>query len=67
MDVFRLVAFAILMQGNGGILTKHPDYILEKWQACQVRDEAELLSLLDPSNQAMFKAWKAKWLRKGGA
>jgi len=66
MDVFRLVAFAILMQGNGGILTKHPDYILEKWQACQVHDEAELLLLLDSSNQALFEAWKAKWLRKGG-
>jgi len=66
MEVLRLVAFAILMQGNGGILTKHPDYILEKWRACQVRNEAELLALLDLGNQATFRAWKARWTKEGG-
>ena len=35
MDLTGAVVFAILMEGNNGILHKSPSYIIEKKNACE--------------------------------
>ena len=59
MNIRQAVAFAILMQGGGGILDKHPSYLLEKLKSCQGRVVPE--GLLDSGNMAKFRAYAEKY------
>jgi len=58
-DILKLVEFSILMQSGGGIITKHPDYIIEKFE---FTDGSGLL--LDDENKAILKRWKEIFLSK---
>ena len=53
------VVFAILMEGNNGIVGKSPGYILEKLSSTKSYAEPE--ALLDNANLAKFKKWKSMW------
>jgi len=58
------VIFAILMEGDGGILNKSPSYIKEKLRICQTMNTNDLESILDVSNQMKLHKWEQIW--KGG-
>ena len=65
MKVEQLVAFAILMGANDGIMGKSPDYILEKFEACtQFSSEPFLRALLDRQNVAKFDTWMRRWRKE---
>lgn len=59
LEIRRALTFAILMQG---IMSKSPDYILEKWSIAKELGDPEML--LDPANLALFKKWIVYWNRK---
>ena len=62
VDVKQLVVFSILMEQGGGILDKAPDYIIEKFKACSVTDDVELLQgLLGPWCTPKFMKWRQTW------
>lgn len=64
----NIVAFCILMQGNGGIISKSPAYIEEKFtRYCQSEIEHEYEWGLDDENKKKLKEWIDKWrvIRKG--
>jgi len=58
-ELKRAVVFAILMQGDRGILSKAPIYVLEKWRTVHTLDNPEVL--LDKENHALFEEWKRQW------
>lgn len=58
----RLVAFCVLMETGDGILTKSPDYVLEKWELARDINADLLEQLMDPINQAKFKKYLDTWL-----
>ena len=63
-ELERIVAFCILMQGNGGILNKAPQYIAEKFTAL-IKDESQQpIAFLDSFNQDIFKAYFARWFKE---
>ena len=43
------------MQGNNGIMTKHPSYLEEKLRSCEMMDNPE--RLLDYNNLAIFNEY----------
>lgn len=53
-EFVRLVSFCILMEANGGILGKSPDYVLEKYET---RDPASL----DLQNEDKLQRYLALW------
>lgn len=55
----QLVCFAILMQNREGIISKAPDYVMEKYYACIGTPEPE--GLLDPKNLKKFLEYKNRW------
>ncbi len=59
MNIRQAVTLIILMEGNGGIVGKHPSYLLEKLKGCQRRVVPE--QLLDPGNMAKFKRYAEKY------
>jgi len=62
MDIKKLVVFAILMEGSGGILSKSEDYVQEKFElANSCSEDWQLEQLLDQQNMAKFKKWLSIW------
>jgi len=61
-EIKRIVAFAILMENNDGIIGKAPSYITEKFTMCEMMDHPE--ALLDMSNKAKFDAYCELWLKE---
>ena len=59
MNIRQAVTFAILMQSGGGILDKHPSYLLEKLKSCQGKVVTE--EMLDSGNTAKFRAYAEKY------
>ena len=58
----QLVAFCTLMEGHGGIVTKAPSYIFEKWKSFSERTSRdELLGLMDGDNAAKFREYIKIW------
>ena len=55
MNIRQGIVFAILMQGNGGIMNKHPSYLAEKLEAVELMKEPE--RLLDPDNREIFNRY----------
>lgn len=66
MEGFRLkqlVTFAILMEENGGIVKKAPDYVLGKYDAVMsCKADYELASLLNSGHNKKYKKWLDKWI-----
>ena len=61
-SILQLVAFAILMESDSGIVWKSPGYIAEKWRWCSgCVDPLELKASMDQQNQNKFDNWKTKW------
>lgn len=54
----QAIVFAILMEGNEGIIKKSPSYVKEKLQAFELK-EPEVL--LDWINMQKFKDYIEKW------
>ena len=62
MTIEQLVAFCVLMEGHGGIVTKAPSYLQEKWKSCSERTSRdELLGLMDSTNAAKFREYVKTW------
>ena len=59
MNLRQAVVFAVLMEGNGGILSKHPDYVMEKLRLASSLKEPEVL--LDHNNLRKFKKYLEIW------
>lgn len=59
MTLEQTVALAILLQGNGGIMTKSPRYILEKLE--QVTAEKDPAGPLDHPNRIIYEAYILHW------
>lgn len=61
----QLLAFALLMENNGGILNKAPSYIREKFSFCMSTSVSlSLLGELDSTNRAKFIEWRTRWTSK---
>lgn len=58
-ELFSIVCFAVLMEGNGGILNKHPNYISEKWRLFTAGPY--LFNALDNHNQKKVVEWGKRW------
>ncbi len=55
----RLVIFSILMENDGGIYTKSPKYIKEKFDLTY--NVLYPVELLHPSIRHKFEEWDKKW------
>lgn len=63
MNIKQAVAFALLMQNNGGILDKAPSYVYEKLHLCEtLKDPGQIL---DDTNTALFGDYMNRWLEGG--
>lgn len=61
-SIRNLVAFCILMEYQGGILDKSPDYIMEKYRRyCQTSIENAYNWGLDGKNSKKLLDWILKW------
>jgi len=59
-ELIQKVVFAILMENGGGILTKDPNYILEKFRSALEHKDPE--RLLDKKNTVKLNKWIARWI-----
>lgn len=57
VPIDALVSFIVLMQGNGGIRTKSPSYIAEKFR----RLASGEVQSLDALNMCIFDDWRSIW------
>lgn len=58
----QMVAFAIFMENNEGIMAKAPSYIKEKFSSCMsATPTLNLLYEFDSTNRAKFIAWRQRW------
>jgi len=60
ISVEDLVTFAIMMQNGEGIMTKSPDYIMEKWRSLQIHP-GENAGRLDGGHLALMNDWRNYW------
>lgn len=61
-SMHNIVAFCALMQNEGGILEKSPDYIMEKFDRyCLSRRCDSWKFGLDTQNSARVIEWMVKW------
>jgi hypothetical protein len=66
VELEQLIAFCVLMEGHGGIITKAPSYLLEKYKSCSQRTtKDDLLGLMDASNAAKFREYFKYWKMEG--
>ena len=63
-QLMNLVSFLTLMQGNGGVINKSPDYIIEKYKRFLDKGFTDLETYwgLDGINITNIEAWYKKWL-----
>ena len=61
----NLIAFCALMEADGGIIDKSPDYVAEKFMRYvgSMRED-EWLWGLDMSNQELVNQWFLKWTKR---
>jgi len=55
----RAVVFAILMEGDGGVTNKSPEYVGEKFTLAMNSNHPK--KLLDKYNKIKFKKWIELW------
>lgn len=58
-QVERLVIFSIIMENDEGIVSKSPDYILEKFDSASYA--LFPASLLDEKNKEKLEEWRRRW------
>jgi hypothetical protein len=58
-ELEKAVVFALLMQSNEGILSKSPEYVLEKWRTVHALDDPT--QVLDRMNRSLLEKWKSQW------
>jgi hypothetical protein len=58
-DSFAMICFLVLMQNNGGLSDKSPDYITEKTHMLSSGFDA--FAYLDIYNMEKAAAWCVKW------
>lgn len=58
-ETLKAVCFAVLMQGNSGIMTKSPEYVLEKYRTSS--DVFPAYVMLDAGNRQRVKEWAKEW------
>ena len=63
--LLNLIAFCVLMQNGEGILSKSPDYVLEKYERFLNDGFTDLETYwgLDNSNKQKVEDWYKKWLK----
>lgn len=59
INLKQAIAFCVLMENNGGIMNKSPNYVLEKLAWIEYNNEPE--GIMDAVNQSKFLAWFKKW------
>jgi len=62
MELKQAVVFAILMEGNDGIMGKAPSYIMEKLDTTSQLNTPE--AILDSNNLKKFNDWKKRWMNE---
>jgi len=63
IPIKNIIAFCILMESDGGILNKSPDYVKEKFERyCLSEREDEGMWGLDVANYFKLKDWEKQWL-----
>lgn len=63
LRVKQLVAFSILMQKEPGIISKSPDYILEKIETVSHLEEELIPQLLHPTLHHEYSRYLKAWER----
>ena len=61
-EVKRLVAFAVYMQHDTGIMGKSPAYVAEKFFRTQHGEVGLLHQGMDLENMNRYKAWLESWM-----
>jgi hypothetical protein len=59
----NIVSFCILMENDQGIISKSPDYILEKFNRYGFNQTDEFKWGLDDQNKIKLSKWIEKWLK----
>ena len=62
LNLKQAVVFAILMENGEGVVSKSPNYIIEKLASLEYNDEPE--GLLDLGNLAKYREWENMWIKK---
>lgn len=60
--VKRLVAFSILMENRGGVVTKSPDYVVEKYVTAMALSVDLLHQMHDQVNKRKYFKYLEMWL-----
>jgi hypothetical protein len=63
-DILNIIAFCILMENDGGILDKSPDYVKEKFKRYSNGKDNEWMWGLDENNFQKLKEWAKKWQKR---
>lgn len=63
IELLNIVAFAILMENDKGILNKSPDYIMEKFQRYCQGQGIQYDWGLDLDNQSKLIKWIKRWMK----
>ena len=61
MEIKNIIAFAILMENDQGILNKSRDYVEEKFKRLILQPLENPEMILDGPNKAKLEAWFEKW------
>lgn len=60
-QIKNIVAFAILMENDQGVISKSPDYILEKFERYCLKQEDKHSWGLDGPNRIKLNEWIKLW------
>lgn len=61
MKFKNVIAFAILMENDQGILSKSSEYVKEKFNRTIVEEHEDPKLMLDAENRIKFNNWFVKW------
>ena len=58
----NIIAFCALMENQGGILTKSPSYVMEKFKRYCLSNQDETPWGLDSTRKIVVFTWWMKWM-----
>ena len=61
IKLLNIVAFALLMENGEGLMSKSPNYVLEKFNKYALSDEIAFMWGLDHANSQRLRLWADKW------